>query len=134
MREHKACWLSAINSEMSSLAKYKTRVWVLGENAANILTNKFVFHWMAGTDQNGQIQVKLEAPLVTRELQQIQGIDYEETLAPVINFSTLRFMLAIAALKDLELDQMNVKIAFLIGDLSEDVYVEKPDGFVDSKK
>lgn len=133
-RENKDKWVEAVNSEMRSLDKNKTWVLVPRENAANVLTSKWVFRLKELLDQNGQVRTKFKACLVTRGFQQIHGIDFEETFAPVITFSTLRLMLAIVASENLELFQMDVKTAFLNGDLPEDIYMEQPEGFIDQEK
>ena len=73
-----------------------------------------------------------KARLVAKGFKQIQGIDYDETFSPVAMLS-IRILLAIAAFYDYEIWQMDVKTAFLNGNLSEDVYMIQPEGFVDPK-
>ena len=62
---------------------------------------------------------------------QIKGLDFNETFAPVAKFTTIRCILAMTAANGWELHQMDVKTAFLNGDLDEEVYMEQPDGHVD---
>jgi hypothetical protein len=57
------------------------------------------------------------------------GINYEETFAPVAKMTTVRFIIAIAAFKGWSLRQMDVKNAFLHGDLQGDIYMTPPPGF-----
>jgi len=63
---------------------------------------------------------------------QIKGLDFNETFAPVAKFTTIRCILAMTAANEWGLRQMDVKTAFLNGDLAEGVYMEQPDGYVDS--
>ena len=60
---------------------------------------------------------------------QTEGLDYFDTYSPVTTINSIRMVLAIAALKDLEVHQMDVKTAFLNGDLNEEIYMEQPEGF-----
>ena len=57
------------------------------------------------------------------------GIDYNETFAPVMKYKSLRIILAIVAIKDYELKQLDVKSAFLNADIKEEVYMKQPEGF-----
>ena len=70
---------------------------------------------------------------MAKGFRQIHGIDYDETFSPVVMFKSIRIVLAIAAHFDYEIWQMDVKTAFLNGNLSEDVYMIQPEGFVDPK-
>ena len=65
---------------------------------------------------------------------QVHGVDFHETFAPVAKFTTIRCILAIGAAMDLEIHQMDVKTAFLNGDLDEDIYMVQPEGFVQQGK
>ena len=65
---------------------------------------------------------------------QVEGVDYEETFAPVARLEAIRMFLAFASHKKLKVYQMDVKSAFLNGYLQEDVYIEQPDGFQLSNK
>lgn len=99
--KNKECWLSAVNNEMSSLAKDNTLVLVPRKDAANILTYKWAFRPKEVIVQNGQLQFMFKAQLVTRGIQQIQWIGYEKTFATVIQSSTLRLVLAIPTSENL---------------------------------
>ncbi|KIN99148.1 hypothetical protein M404DRAFT_30611 [Pisolithus tinctorius Marx 270] len=74
---------------------------------------------------------KYKAQLITKGLTQVHGIDYMETFAPVAKFSTIRTLLTLAAMFDLEIHQMDVKSTFLNGKLEEEIYLHPP-GFRDS--
>ena len=82
---------------------------------------------------NGNIN-RLKARLVAKGYNQIKGINYFETFAPVARYESIRLLLAIAAREDFEIMQFDVKTAFLYGQLNEEVYMIQPPGFVDKKK
>ncbi|GJW45671.1 retrovirus-related pol polyprotein from transposon TNT 1-94 [Tanacetum coccineum] len=82
-------------------------------------------------DELGGI-LKNKARLVARGYRQEERIDYEESLSPVARLEAIRIFLAFAAHMNMVVYQMDVKIAFLNGNLWEEVYVSQPDGFVDS--
>ena len=79
-------------------------------------------------DENGII-VRNKARLVAQGYNQEEGIDYEETFAPVARLEAIRMLLAFACFKDFILYQMDVKSAFLNGFINEEVYVEQQPGF-----
>nr|GEU83445.1 retrovirus-related Pol polyprotein from transposon TNT 1-94 [Tanacetum cinerariifolium] len=81
-------------------------------------------------DELGGI-LKNKARLVARGYRQEEGINFEETFAPVARLEAIRIFLAYATHKNMVVYQMNVKTAFLNGNLREEVYVSQPDGFVD---
>nr|AAS01945.1 putative polyprotein [Oryza sativa Japonica Group] len=82
------------------------------------------------TDVDGNVHI-YKARLVAKGFRQIQGVDYDETFLPVAMLKSIRIVLAIAAYFDYEIWQMDVKTAFLNGNLDEDVYMTQPKGFVD---
>ena len=73
---------------------------------------------------------KFKARLVAKGFTQIEGIDFNDTFSPVSSKDSLRIVMALVVHYDLELHQMDIKIAFLNGDLHEDVYMAQPEGFV----
>ena len=79
-------------------------------------------------DENGII-IRNKARLVAQGYNQQEGIDYEETFAPVARLEAIRMLLAFACHKNFILYQMDVKSAFLNGFINEEVYVEQPPGF-----
>ncbi|GKB82654.1 retrotransposon protein, putative, ty1-copia subclass [Tanacetum coccineum] len=73
---------------------------------------------------------KYKARLVIKGFRQREGLDYFDTYSPVTRITSIRMVLAIAALRNLEVHQMNVKMAFLNGDLEEEIYMNQPEGFI----
>ena len=76
-----------------------------------------------------QRRLRYNARLVAKGYAQKEGIDYNEVFYPVVKHSFIRILLAMVAQLDLELVQMDVKIAFLHGDLEEEIFMSQPDGF-----
>nr|GFA42056.1 retrovirus-related Pol polyprotein from transposon TNT 1-94 [Tanacetum cinerariifolium] len=90
--------------------------------------------WMKDHPLNniiGQFSTPNKARLVSRGYRQEEGIDFEESFAPVATLEAIWIFLAYAAHKNMVVYQMDVKTAFLNDNLREDVYVSQPDGFVD---
>ena len=83
-------------------------------------------------DPEGKI-VKHKARLVAKGYAQQQGIDYDEVFAPVARIETVRVMLALAAQGAWQVHHMDIKSAFLNGDLTDTVFVQQPPGFVVGK-
>src|SRR4051812_9405807 len=83
-------------------------------------------------DADGNVSV-YNARLVVKEFQQIQGVDYKETFSPVAMIKSIQILLAIAAYHDYEIWQMDVKTAFLNGNIEEELYMMQPEGFIDPK-
>ena len=84
-------------------------------------------------DSKGNVE-RYKARLVAKGYTQKEGINYEETFSPVSKKDSLRIVMALVTHFDLELHQMNVKIAFLNGDLHEEVYMDQLEGFQDKGK
>nr|GEV46622.1 ribonuclease H-like domain, reverse transcriptase, RNA-dependent DNA polymerase [Tanacetum cinerariifolium] len=122
-------WLNTMNVEMQSMKD--NEVWVLVELPPNGKTvgSKWLFKKKTDIDR---VVHTYKARLVAKG-SQTPGIDYEETFSPVADIRAIRILIAIAAYYDYEIWQMDVKTAFLNGYLNEEVYMEKPEGFVDPK-
>ncbi|KAK1631784.1 hypothetical protein QYE76_006099 [Lolium multiflorum] len=121
-------WQEAMKSEMGSM--YDNKVWTLVDlpDSRKAVENKWIFK--RKTDADGNITV-YKAQLVAKGFRQIQGVDYDETFSPVAKLKSVRILLAIAAFFDYEIWQMDVKTAFLNGDIEEELYMVQPKGFVD---
>src|SRR5262249_35187840 len=97
----------------------------------SIVGTKWVFK--NKMDESGKV-VRNKARLVAKGYSQEEGIDYDETYAPVARLEAIRLMLAYACFKDFKVYQMDVKSAFLNGFIKEEVFVEQPLGFEDPFK
>ena len=72
--------------------------------------------------------------MVCKWYAQVEGVDFEETFAPVARLETIRMFLAFSSYKKFKVYQMDVKSTFLNGNLEEEVYIEQPEGFQLSDK
>src|ERR1044072_9168661 len=120
-------WTAAMTEEIESL--HKNRTWVLVERpkAQKIVGCKWVFKKKEGIP--GVEDARFKARLVAKGYTQREGIDVNEVFSPVVKHSSIRILLAIVAQFDLELEQLDVKTAFLHGELEEQIYMKQPEGF-----
>jgi len=84
-------------------------------------------------DVNGEIE-RYKAQLVAQGCSQQFGHDYDETFSPVVRYESIRVLLALAVRYQLKLHQMDVKTAFLNGELKEDIYMKQPEGYIKKGK
>ena len=119
-------WEEAVQDKIDSHIRNHTWDLVPRPEGRLIITNK----WALKHKKNEIAEiVKLKARLVARGFSQIYGIDYLDTYAPVVKVASIRILLSIAAIYDLEIHQMDVVTAFLAGELDEEIYMEQPEGF-----
>lgn len=106
----------------------KNHTWDLVEcpKEKDIIGVKWVYK--TKFNEEGSVQ-KYKARLVAKGYSQQPGIDFNETFAPVVRMETIRLLLALAAQLELKVYQLDVKSAFLNGDLEEEIYVEQPQGY-----
>ena len=123
----KAEWKKAMEEEMESMKL--NYVWRLIDlpPERKAIGNKWVFKIKRKAD--GSID-KFKPRLVAMRYTQQEGIDYEETFSPVVRFASIRLILAIVAHLDLQLHQMDVKTAFLNGELDDEIYMQQHIGFI----
>ena len=121
-------WCIAMQEELNQFER--NQVWELipREESHQVIGTKWVFR--NKLDEDGNI-TKNKARLVAKGYCQEEGIDYDETYAPVARLEAIRLLLAYASLMKFKLYQMDVKSAFLNGFIKEEVYVEQPPGFED---
>ncbi|KAG8487854.1 hypothetical protein CXB51_018699 [Gossypium anomalum] len=111
-------WMFAMQEEMESLHKNKT--WDL------------VFKKKEGAP--GVEEPRYKARLVAKSYSQVPGMDFTDVFSPVVKHSSIRALLGTVVMHDLELEQLDVKTAFLHGELEEDIYMQQPEGFTVSEK
>lgn len=122
----KSRWHEATQQEYDALMENGTWELVPLPVGRKSIKCGWVFKLKRGPD--GEV-TRYKARLVAKGYSQKEGIDYQETFAPVVKFATFRAMLAIAAALDLDLHQLDVSSAFLNGILQEDIYMNQPEGF-----
>ena len=118
--------MEAMVEEMESLNKNKTR-GLSKLKGKKPIGCKWVFKKKeAVSDMEGE---RFNTRLVARGYSQKQGIDYDDIYSPVVRHTSIRVVLALVAHMDLELEQMDVKTAFLHGNLEEKIFLEQPKGY-----
>jgi hypothetical protein len=122
-----AFWKEAIQDEMDSIMGNNT--WILTDlpKGCKPLGCRWIFKKKMNVD--GSID-KFKARLVIQGFRQKEGIDYFDTYAPVARISTIRLLIAVASIHNLVIHQMDVKTAFLHGNLDEEIYMRQPEGYV----
>ncbi|GJZ14379.1 retrovirus-related pol polyprotein from transposon TNT 1-94 [Tanacetum coccineum] len=126
-----ACWIEAMQEELHEFERLEVWELVPPPDKAFVISLKWIYK--VKLDELGGI-LKNKARLVARGYRQEEGIDFEESFAPVARLEAIRIFLAFAAHMNMVIYQMDVKTAFLNGNLREEVYVSQPDGFVDPDK
>ncbi|GJZ88424.1 putative ribonuclease H-like domain-containing protein [Tanacetum coccineum] len=126
-----ACWIEAMQEELNEFERLE--VWELVPRPDKVMVITLKWIYKVKLDELGGI-LKNKARLVARGYRQEEGIDFEESFAPVARLEAIRIFLAFAAHMNMVVYQMDVKTAFLNGNLREEVYVSQPDGFVDPDK
>nr|GEX03512.1 retrovirus-related Pol polyprotein from transposon TNT 1-94 [Tanacetum cinerariifolium] len=122
-------WIESMQEEILQFKRLD--VWVLVPTSDNIspLTLKWLFK---NKHDEEQTVIRNKSHLVVRGYRQEEGIDFEESFAPVARMEAIRIFLAYVAHKSFTMFQMDVKTVFLHGTLKEDVYVCQPKGFIDA--
>lgn len=115
-------WIRAMNRELQSLEDNDT--WKISDipKGATCLGTK----WVYTQKLNDQGKPKFKARLVIQGCRQIEGVNYEETFAPVARYSSIRYLLALAVQKGLYISHLDVETAYLYSDLEEDIYIHPP--------
>ena len=120
-------WKEAINSEIESIMHNHTWKLVDLPLGNKPLGCKWIFK--KKMKPNGTVD-RYKARLVAKGFKQKEGLDFFDTYSPVTRITSIRMLIAIAVLHNLEIHQMDVKIAFLNGELEEEIYMEQPERFV----
>jgi hypothetical protein len=122
-----AFWKEEVNDEMDSILSNNTWILVDLPPGSKPIGCKWVFKRKYNTD--GSIQT-FKARLVAKGFTQKEGVDYFDTYSPVARITSIRVLFALASIYKLYVHQMDVKTAFLNGDLKEEVYMEQLEGFI----
>nr|GEV62075.1 retrovirus-related Pol polyprotein from transposon TNT 1-94 [Tanacetum cinerariifolium] len=137
-----SCWIEAMQEELNEFERLKVWELVPLPNKVMVITLKWIYVtppnlYIAAEYNIGVLlhntgsRVANKARLVAGSYRQEEGIDFEESFAPVSRQEAIRIFLAYAPHKNMVVYQMDVKTAFLNGNLKEEAYVSQPGGFVD---
>ena len=123
-------WLTAIHKELESLkAKHIYKEVQHLPPGRKAVHHKWVLHIKC--DKDGTIS-HFKAHLVSKGFTQIPGKDFSFMFAPVARWDSIRSLLCIAAINDYEIQQLDVKTAYLNGPLDDEIYMKAPEGFASS--
>ncbi|GJT04092.1 retrovirus-related pol polyprotein from transposon TNT 1-94 [Tanacetum coccineum] len=126
MADH--AWIEAMWDKLYQFDILK--VWELVDKPLGKTAINLKWLWKNKKDEDN-IVILNKVRLVSKGYKQVEGIDFEESFAPVARLEAVWIFVAYAAHKSFPIYQMDVKIAFLNGPLKEEVYVTQPDGFID---
>jgi hypothetical protein len=118
-------WMAAMHDEMESLEKNGTWDLVQLPKGKKTICCKWIFK---------RKEERYKARLVAKGYSQIPGINFNDVFSPVVKHTSIRTLFSIVAMHDYELEQLDVKPAFLHGELEEVIYMDQPEGFVVPRK
>ncbi|GJY32367.1 retrovirus-related pol polyprotein from transposon TNT 1-94 [Tanacetum coccineum] len=121
-------WIDAMQEEIHEFERLQ--VWELVSCLNKVMRIKLKWIYKVKTDEFGRV-LNNKARLVAQGFRQEKGIDFKESFTPVARIEAICIFVANAAKKNMTIFQMDVKTAFLNGELKEDIYVSQPEGFVD---
>jgi hypothetical protein len=119
-------WVDAMVGEYDSIVKNSAWKIVPRPIDKSVVGSRWLYKVKQAAD--GSVE-KYKARFVAQGFSQIEGIDYDETFAPVARYSSIRSILALSAQMGWRIHQMDVKIALLNGIIEQEVYIEQPEGF-----
>ncbi|GKD45466.1 putative ribonuclease H-like domain-containing protein, partial [Tanacetum coccineum] len=122
------CWFQVMQDKIHELDRFQVWELVPQPNCVMIIALKWIYK--VKLDEYDDV-LKNKARLVAKGYRQEEGIDFEESFAPVARIEAIRIFIANVASKNMTIYQMDVKTVFLNGELKEEVYVSQPEGFVD---
>ncbi|GJY54611.1 retrovirus-related pol polyprotein from transposon TNT 1-94 [Tanacetum coccineum] len=122
-----SCWIKSMQEELNEFECL--RVWELVPRPDQVMVSTLKWIYKVKLDELGG-DLKNKARLVARGYRQEEGIDFEESFAPVTRLEAIRIFLALVAHMNMVVDQMDVKTALLNGNLREEVYVSQANGFL----
>lgn len=120
-------WKIAIQDEFDSLQI--NNIWSLSHLLANrtAIKSRWIFKVKPPTTNSA---ARYKARLVAKGFSQRPGIDFDETFSPVVKYNTLSTILSFVAAHDLDMSKLDIKTAFLYGELDEEIYFQQPEGYV----
>ena len=119
-------WRPACEAKYDILMGYHTWKLIKKLPSGNIVRCWWTFR--VKRDNLGAVN-KFKARLIAQGFSQVKGLDYSETFSPIIKFTTIRLMIALACRYNLELHHINIKGTYLNGKLEDDIYMCQPEGF-----
>lgn len=120
-------WVKAMQQELAALESNNTWELTTLPEGKRAIGSKWIYKLKLTPDGNIE---RYKARLVARGYNQIEGIDYKESLSPVAKTVTVRILLAVASSNSWPLHQLDINNAFLHGFLDEEVYLSPPDGWL----
>jgi hypothetical protein len=119
-------WRQAMDAEINVIVKNDT--WELTDLPSGVKTIGVKWIFKMKLNEHGEVD-KYKARLVAKGYSQQYGVDYAEVFAPVARLDTIRVVISLAALNSWMIYQLDVKSAFLHGELDEEVFVDQPPGY-----
>ncbi|KAL4020807.1 hypothetical protein IC575_019594 [Cucumis melo] len=120
-------WVKAMDLKIESM--YSNSVWTLVDQSNDVKLIGCKWIYKRKRDQAGKVQT-FKARLVGKGYIEKEGVNYKETFSPVVMLKSIRILLSIPTFYDYEICQMDVKTAFLNGNLEESIYMVQPEGFI----